>query len=197
VTITILRMTGEKLRQYLPELARLRIEVFKDYPYLYEGSLDYEQKYLARYVKARTGTIVIALDGEQIVGASTALALEEEDDYIIAPFRQLGMDISKIFYFGESVLLSQYRGQGIGVKFFAEREAAARQGGFLKTYFCAVKRPEDHPLRPQAYQPLDNFWQKRGYKRCPELVASFSWKDLGDEQETIKPMVYWMKELDS
>ena len=29
------RLTGERLRQHLPELARLRITVFRDFPYLY------------------------------------------------------------------------------------------------------------------------------------------------------------------
>jgi GNAT superfamily N-acetyltransferase len=197
--IRVVRFTGEQMRARLDDLARLRIEVFRAWPYLYEGSLDYERRYIARYANARTGTIAVALDGAgnqaRVVGASTALALDEEADYVRAPFVRAGMDTAQIFYFGESVLLPQYRGHGIGVTFFEEREAAARAFGYSLCCFCAVQRPEDHPLKPAGYVPLDAFWVKRGYARRADLVASFSWLDIGDRAETLKPMVYWMKDL--
>lgn len=37
-------LTGGRLDQGLDPVARLRIEVFRAYPYLYDGSLDYEQR---------------------------------------------------------------------------------------------------------------------------------------------------------
>ncbi|MFN4276042.1 MAG: GNAT family N-acetyltransferase [Ferrovibrio sp.] len=193
--IRVVRFTGEQMRARLDDLARLRIAVFRAWPYLYEGSLEYERRYIARYVQARTGTIVVALDGETVVGASTALALDEEADYVRAPFVRAGMDTAEIFYFGESVLLPQYRGHGIGVKFFEEREAAARGFGYPLCCFCGVQRPDDHPMKPADYVPLDAFWGKRGYVKRPDLVASFSWRDIGDAAETPKPMIYWMKDL--
>jgi GNAT superfamily N-acetyltransferase len=193
--IRVVRFTGEQMRARLDDLARLRIEVFRAWPYLYEGSLDYERGYIARYANARTGTIVVALDGDAVVGASTALALDEEADYVRAPFVQAGMDTAQIFYFGESVLLPRYRGHGIGVKFFEEREAAARDFGYPLCCFCGVQRPDDHPMKPADYVPLDAFWGKRGYVKRPDLIASFSWRDIGDAAETAKPMVYWMKDL--
>lgn len=193
--IRVVRFTGEQMRARLDDLARLRIEVFRAWPYLYEGSLEYERGYIARYAQARTGTIVVALDGETVVGASTALALDEEADYVRAPFVRAGMDTAEIFYFGESVLLPQYRGHGIGVKFFEEREAGARAFGYPLCCFCGVQRPDDHPMKPADYVPLDAFWGKRGYVQRPDLVASFSWRDIGDVAETAKPMVYWMKDL--
>lgn len=193
--IRVVRFTGEQMRARLDDLARLRIEVFRAWPYLYEGSLDYERGYISRYANARTGTIVVALDGDAVVGASTALALDEEADYVRAPFVQAGMDTAQIFYFGESVLLPRYRGHGIGVTFFEQREAAARDFGYPLCCFCGVLRPDDHPLKPADYVPLDAFWGKRGYVKRPDLVASFSWRDIGDAAETAKPMVYWMKDL--
>lgn len=193
--LRVVRFSGDEMRARLDDLARLRIEVFRAFPYLYEGSLDYERKYLTRYANARTGTIAVALDGDQVVGACTALALEEEADFVQAPFLEAGMDIGEIFYFGESVLLPQYRGQGIGVRFFEEREAAAREFGYPVCCFCAVARPEDHPLKPEDYVPLDNFWRNRGYEKRPELVSQFSWTDIGEQDESAKPMIYWMKRL--
>ena len=43
------RLSGDKLNQYIPELAELRIRVFRDFPYLYDGDLTYEEKYLQTY----------------------------------------------------------------------------------------------------------------------------------------------------
>lgn len=194
-TISVARFSGAELRARLDDLARLRIEVFRAWPYLYDGSMDYERGYLARYAAARTGTIIAALDDDAVVGAATALALDEEADYVRAPFLAAGLDTARIFYFGESVLLPRYRGQGLGVQFFAEREAAARRFGYMQCCFCAVQRPEDHPMKPADYVPLDAFWAKRGYRRQPQLVASFTWQDTGAAAPSAKPMVYWLKDL--
>jgi len=193
--LSVYRCTGDELRTRLDDLARLRIAVFRAWPYLYDGDMGYERDYLKRYDRARTGTIIMAADGEAIVGASTALALDEEADYVRAPFVAAGLKTADIFYFGESVLLPQYRGHGIGVQFFDQREAAARAHGYKTCCFCAVQRPDSHPMKPADYAPLDAFWMKRGYLRQPQLVASFKWQDIGSTEQTSKPMVYWMKHL--
>jgi len=109
--LTIARLSGDEMRARLDDLARLRIAVFRAWPYLYKGTMDHEREYLPRYAEARTGTLVVAKDGQQIVGAATALGLDEEGDFVREPFEKAGMDLSRIFYFGESVLLPHYRGQ--------------------------------------------------------------------------------------
>ena len=195
MTLAVTRLTGDKLAARLNDLARLRIEVFRAWPYLYKGDLHYERQYLPRYAEARSGTLIIAEDDGKIVGASTGLGLDEEYDYVQQPFLDAGIDISGIFYFGESVVLPDYRGQGIGLRFFQEREAAAKAHGYSQTCFCSVVRPEDHPARPKNYLPLDNYWKRRGYTKKPELVSTFSWRDIGEREESEKPMVFWMKTL--
>jgi GNAT superfamily N-acetyltransferase len=192
--IRLERLTGPALERHIDDLARLRIAVFRDYPYLYDGSLDYERDYLRSYGRSRGSVIVAAFDGGAVVGAATALPMADEPDYVTKPFLALGYDIARIFYFGESVLLKPYRGAGIGVGFFEHREAHARSlGDFDWLAFCGVDRPADHPKRPADYVPLDRFWQKRGFARHPELVARFSWRDIGDAAQTEKPMVFWLK----
>lgn len=42
--------------------------------------------------------------------------------------------------------------------------------------------------------PHDDFWRKRGYVRRPDIRTTFAWRDLGDADETAKPMVFWIKE---
>ena len=190
------RLSGEQLNQYIPELARLRIQVFRDWPYLYDGDLDYEQTYLQTYIQSPDSVIVLAFDDDKVVGASTGIPLKYETDDVKQPFIDAGYDIDTVFYCGESVLISSYRGQGAGVAFFEHRENHAQQvGGFEYSCFCGVQRPDDHPRRPADYKALDSFWRKRGYEKHSELNTTFNWKELDEIEESPKPMTFWMKKL--
>ncbi len=196
MTITVTSLTGEDIKSVLPDLARLRIVVFRDWPYLYDGTLDYEETYLAKFAKAKGAVCVVARDGDQIVGASTGAPMIEHADEFGAPFKAAGYDISKIFYCGESVLLKSHRGHGLGVAFFDHREAQAyKLGGFTHSTFCRVVRPDDHPLKPKDYIALDRFWTKRGYAPVDGLVATYDWKDIDQNGETVHHMQFWMKKL--
>jgi GNAT superfamily N-acetyltransferase len=187
---------GIAIRPHIGDLARLRMSVFHDYPYLYEGSEDYEMRYLATYSASPESLFVLAFDGTSVVGAATAMPLSDETAEVKAPFLAAGIAVEGIFYFGESVLQPKYRGSGIGVAFFEAREAAARAGDrFEHLAFCAVVRPDDHPRRPPDYVPLDGFWRRRGFRPRPDLVTTFSWRDVGEVAESAKPMSFWMKRL--
>lgn len=190
------RLSGEQLIAYLPALAALRIQVFRDYPYLYDGDLAYEQRYLQTYIEAPDSVIVLAFAGDKVVGASTGIPLKYETTEVKQPFINAGYDVDNVFYCGESVLISAYRGQGAGVAFFEQRETHAREiGGFDYSCFCGVQRPDNHPARPADFVPLDDFWRKRGYEKHPELNTMFSWKELDEINESPKPMTFWMKKL--
>lgn len=177
----------------IPDIARLRIEVFRDFPYIYDGSLDYEVKYLRRYIQASDAVFAGAFSRDQLVGVATALPLLQEEEFVRSTFRKTSFNLEDIFYFGESVLKPEFRGQGIGHQFFDLREKAAQKYRAKFTAFCAVNRPEDHPLKPTHYRPLDPFWQSRGYQKMNDLTGHFEWKDLGAACETKKEMIYWMR----
>ncbi len=193
--LKIIRLKGIELAPYITDLAALRISVFRAFPYLYDGNMDYEKKYLQTYINCPHANMVLVFDGKKVVGASTAIPLRDETGECKAPFLTANIDIDKIFYFGESVLLPEYRGQHIGKRFFAEREAAARENHCTITAFCGVERPANHPHRPADWHPLDNFWQQLGYQKHPEIHTTYSWKDLDENTESEKPMVFWMKQL--
>lgn len=188
-------LTGEALAAALPDVARLRITVFRDWPYLYDGDLGYEETYLQTYRDSPTAILIGAFDGKTLVGASTGTPLVDHSDDFAAAFAHTDLALADIFYCAESVLLPPYRGHGIGHRFFDLREDHARALGFRKSCFCAVDRPADHPARPTSYRPLDAFWQARGYAPLTGVRAAFSWKDINATAQTAKPMQFWARDL--
>lgn len=195
MTLRFEALSGTQRAPVIDGLAALRIKVFRDWPYLYDGDLDYERSYLQAYRDNPRAIIVAAFDGPELVGASTGLPLADADAEFAQAFRNTDLDITKIFYCAESVLLPQYRGQGAGHRFFDLREDHAQKLGYTKAAFCSVIRPADHPARPDTYRPLDAFWHARGYAPLESVIARFSWRDLGAEEDSLKPLQFWMRDL--
>lgn len=195
MTVILRSLTGDEIAAWLGDLAALRIAVFRDFPYLYEGDAEYEARYLREFTVAPDAVLVAAFDGDRVVGAATGAPMWAQKEEFRVPFKRHGLDTSRLFYFGESVLLRDYRGQGIGHGFFDHREAQALACGADSATFAAVIRPADHPARPADYAPLDPFWTKRGYVPVPGFVTSLAWKEHGEAGESPKPMQYWIRRL--
>lgn len=194
--LTVKSLTGKDIIPILQDLARLRMVVFRDWPYLYDGTMNYEEKYLRTFAEAKGAVVVVAYDETRIVGASTGAPMIEHADEFGDPFLKVGYNIGRIFYCGESVLLKSHRGYGLGHAFFDGRENHARTlGGFTHSTFCRVVRPDTHPLKPKDYAPLDPFWTKRGYQPVDGLITTYNWKDIDQKGETPHFMQFWMKAL--
>lgn len=187
---------GDEIEPYLDALGALRITVFRDFPYLYDGTLDYEREYLKVYMSCPRSLAVLAFHGDAVVGATTCIPMIDEAHEFQEPFLREGYDLSNICYFGESILLPQYRGRGLGKKFFQEREKHAQALNLGLTTFCAVDRPSNHPLRPASYQPLDEFWKSQGYVKQPHMQATFTWKEICEQEESPKTLTFWTKARD-
>ena len=127
--LTFVRKTGQGFSEVFEALARLRIAVFRDFPYLYAGTMDYEKTYLQTYADAERAFLFAVYDSEQMVGATTCIPLADETEEVQQPFREAGYDRSKIFYFGESILLPAYRGRGLYRALVAARLQHARTAG--------------------------------------------------------------------
>ena len=187
------RLSGAAVEAALDDLARLRITVFRDWPYLYDGDAAYERRYLASYRDNPNAVLIVARDGDEIVGAATGMPLVDHAD--AGQMQGLSLPMEAVFYCAESVLLPGYRGRGIGHAFFDEREALAREQGFEHVLFASVIRPADHPLKPADYRPLDAFWTKRGYGPLAGVWAEFYWTDLGETEETPHRLQAWHRRL--
>ncbi len=195
-TISYITKKGQEISTVFEDLAQLRITVFHDFPYLYEGTVAYEMEYLKIYSEAERAFVFAVYDGSKMVGATTCIPLADESPEVRLPFEKAGFDIDTIFYFGESILLKDYRGLGLGHRFFHERETYARSFGTYKTTcFCAVDRGENHPLQPKDYRSNDAFWMKRGYRKETSLQSTFEWPDINESISTPKTMIYWKRDL--
>lgn len=190
-------VSGKDLLPHIADLARLRIAIFRQFPYLYDGNPAYEEKYLQTYSSAESAMVVLAIDKVSglIVGASTGIPMRHETEEFQQPLIDRGFDPARIFYCGESVLLEPYRGRGLYRLFMEGRERYACSLGLEMCCFCAVVRPDDHPLRPPGYQPLDAVWKHFGYTADPSLVTYYSWKDIDQAVESRHQMMFWMKSI--
>lgn len=195
--LAITPLRGPQLLPVLDDIARLRIRVFNDWPYLYQGSLDYERDYLAAYAATPDAVCVIARAGDEVVGASTGLPLLDDGPAFRRPFEDAGIDPAQVFYFGESVLLPAYRGQGVGHAFFDAREAHARGlQRFALTAFCAVDRAADDPRRPVGHRDNDAFWHKRGYVRQAGMTMQLAWEEAG-QGNVLHPLTFWIRRMEA
>jgi len=190
-------LSGIEALPYLEDLAGLRCQVFNEFPYLYDGDPEAEKKYLKNYTDRSDVLLVVARHGDDVVGVSTCMAMENADPAFQQPFVKAGIPIANICYFGESVLLPEFRGLGVGHRFFDLREDWALSRGFDTNVFCSVIREQEHPATPKDYRSHDDFWKKRGYIKRAGLICDLDWLEIGrqDCQETTHQLVFWSKTI--
>ena len=121
-TVTFKRLSGAAIVPFVRDLARLRIDIFREYPYLYDGDEDYELNYLKTYVQSPRSIVMLVFDGNRLVGATTGLPMADETTEFQRPFLDRDLDVRGIFYCGESVLRPSCRGRGIYRQLFRARE---------------------------------------------------------------------------
>lgn len=194
MSLTFETLTGAGVTRALDDLARLRTQVFRDWPYLYDGDPDNEMEYLQSYRDTPGAILVAALDEGRMVGCATGMPLARHEDARDVPLQALGLAMEQVFYCAESVLLPEYRGQGAGHVFFDSRESHARAWGFSIAMFCGVERPDDHPLRPEEARSLKAFWEGRGYE-ARDAVIRMTWRDRNEDSPTEKTLRVWTKPL--
>lgn len=193
--IHVRALHGAALDAAIDAVAALRIAVFRDWPYLYDGVPEFERQYIATYRDHPGALLVAAFAGERLIGASTSTLMEDHAEAFSDCFAGLGIGLTEMIFGAESVLLPEYRGIGLGHRFIDLREAHALAMGRGYVAFCSVVRPPDHPARPVNARSNDAFWQGRGYRALPGVEATFDWKDIGDTGESQKKLQFWMRRL--
>lgn len=194
--IHVRSFTGSGIKPYLHSIAKLRMEVFREYPYFEETDLDQETQYLRKLCSSKESIGVLIFDNNTLVGVSLGYPLTIEEPSLLLPFKECNLDIESYFFFGDSALLSNYRGRGIGHHFFDAREThVVHQKKFKHICFCVPDCPETDSRKPKDSISLLDFWRKRGYIQHPEMKCYLSWKAIDEEHPTEKKMNFWFKEL--
>lgn len=187
-------LRGREIIPYIHKIAQLRIAIFREYPYLYEGDMSYEERYLLMYSRTEGAILVIAEDNDEVVGAITGLPLTESMKEIKSLFIEKNIPAGGIFYLGEIIFLPEYRSKNIGYMMYQQFEKAVKEMEFYeKIALCEVVRTENNLTKPLDYKSLNSFWHRQGYVKNPDLVVDFSWKEIGAVEETKHPMVFWIK----
>jgi len=91
-------LTGADLDAALGDVAGLRITVFREWPYLYDGDLEYERRYLQAYRERDRSILVGAFDGGRLVGASTGAPLADNAQDFAAALDGHGFDLYDVLY---------------------------------------------------------------------------------------------------
>jgi GNAT superfamily N-acetyltransferase len=184
---------GPHIDKYIEELGRFRINVFREYPYLYEGTMDYERNYLSRYCKNKESILVLRTDEQGILGACTAIPLKSEDAEFMKPFA--GETLEKIFYIGEVMVRADSRLKGYGTALLSAAINLIDSRHYDKICLYTVERGLQHALKPPAYSPPEPLWNKFGFQKDSGRLAYYHWQDVTENGETQKPMHVWVKHL--
>lgn len=193
--ITSQLLTGTAIADVLSDLDTLRLDIFREYPYLYEGRLVDELNYLATYATAPDACVIFAYDGGSVIGAASGVPLVHEDTQMPDAFVGTSLPLEELYYVGELLFRPAYRNCGLGRKLLVRMERHIRSLSGYNMLTCAtVERPDDHPLRPHDYIPITRFLARTGYVRLPGVTTHFTWCETdGDKRD--HPMQFWIKDL--
>lgn len=172
----------------------MRIAIFKEFPYLYEGNIESEKEYLDVFFNSQKSLILLVFDGDKVVGCSSVVPLDEESDTIQKPFLDRNIDPKDYLYIGEAMIKKPYRNLGILGKFFVPAyNNHAKIHGFKHLVFITVNRAHSHPQRPSDYRNLEPIWQHFGYKLMPGMFVKASWLQSDTLKEEENELGVWIK----
>ena len=188
-------LQGSQIQEYLEQIARLRLTVFREYPYLYDGKLKDELEYLKHYANHVEATVIIASCGNEVVGAVTAIPLQYESEELSSPFAATQYPVERIIYIGEMLFYAGYRNKGLGSRLLSSIEQHfVTQKNYEYLTSATVMRADDDPYCPDGYVPIDRFLQRNQFAQLPGVTTHFTWKEV-DGIPRDHEMQFWIKAL--
>lgn len=194
-------LMGREIIPYIDSVSEFRIRFFREFPYLYAGSISYEKEYMKGYSQEpRSLLVILEGDENELQGFSTGMPLNADSDIVKEAsqnFEMAGYDSSQFYYFGETILIPEQRGKGNYSRIVEQREREVKAMGFSQVCFMAVKREADHPQRPVNYREPGPVFSHMGYEPT-DVEVSFKYPTVlpdGSSSERSHSMVYWIKAL--
>jgi len=193
--------TDSAILPHIRTVADLRIRLFRHYPYLYDGSPDYEERYLRGFAQTNRALLLLAFDGDRPVATATSLPLASGADILEGAdklFEAEGYNPHSVYYYSEILVEPAYRGLGIARRFYEHRAQFARHHGYQTASFAAIVKPESHPQRPPGYFDPAVLWHRLGFTPHPDLRIQYEWPTIEADGSTIErahTLRFWTKSL--
>ena len=193
---------GPSIVEVLDDVSRLRMELFRDYPYCYAGNLDYEQNYLRGLSENHESLVIAAYAENELVGTATALPLESSADILEGArdrFSNAGLRPEICYYYSEILVRPGQRRRGIAGEFYRRRDATARRLGYSTLCFAALDTSTLARVKPARYFDPSDLWRRMGFVSNPELYVDYHWPTLqadGSSVDTEHRLYFWVRHLD-
>jgi hypothetical protein len=190
-------LSGHEVIPYLDRLGELRIAVFSEYPYLYDGSIEAEKNYLKMYAQSKSSLVVLSKIDKKIIGFIAGLPFTEslDNDYKDSFLTEVPIE-KTVFYLGEILIQIPYRRNKIGNQLFQLFEHQLKLKGYKKILGCTVIREANSDKQEEGFS-IEQLIISKGAAKCADLIQRIGWKEVGKDESTEHFMQYWEKELDS
>lgn len=189
---------GAKIAEHAHVISPL-LSIYGEWPYLYQQSdpledIDY---IMDRYAKQTDSVVCIAYNGPKAIGVAMGVPLTQAPPHYRDAFPE-NERRPDIFYWGELVVLKEYRGKHVAHEMYT-RMAAHILGKYKAICFASLEREDNYKLahlKPAHEASLDSLWKRLGFEKRPDIKMQGKWTVLGDSEDSLHDMFYWWKKLD-
>lgn len=189
-SIVIETLKGSETLPYLQTLMELRLSFFREAPYLYEGTLAEEEKYVQMYSAANDSLFAVAKEGNNVIGMITGLPFTESKEQNQRLVDQISVSPHG-FYLGEVVFLGTPSDHLKQKLYQAFEESIKKLSCYDSLFVCEIEREPGSSDGPSTAMS----WEEHGFVRDPNLSVIYPWQEIGNEAESDHLMVFWKKEL--
>lgn len=200
LTIEYKLLFGQQIRDHAAVISPL-LGIFAEWPYLYQQSdpLEDVNYILERYANQSDSAVCIAFEGNKAVGAAMGVPLTQAPQHYREAFPENEQRPDDIFYWGELVVLKEYRGEHIATELLTRLGKYVTESGKYKAIcFANVEREADYRLshlKPEKYVSLDELWKRFGFEKRLDIRMQGKWTVLNERVESLHEMFVWWKKL--
>lgn len=195
------RYSGYTISNYVFEVAKFRIKYFRDFPYFYDGNLEYELNYLKGYSEDEKSILIIIRNSQkEIVAVSTGIPLITKSDILSDAeiiFSKNGFNPRLYYYYGEVILDYSVRSQGLTRLIYDDQDKYAQKHGFESIAVATVVREAKDSRNVNLAPNSDYVWRKLGFI-VTTMTFNCIWPTIQLDGTTIdceNEMVFWIKDV--
>ena len=168
-------VTGKAINDCFEAIATLRLMVFSEYPYCYQGSFEDEQKHFGQYTCHEDRSLAVLFEKNQIIGLSTRIPAASALPLLgraVPELERRGVNIEQHYYVIESMIKQAFRGKKRGQLLYQEHEVFIRRRGYQTN--CLLTLATESTITSVEKKPFTSLWHWLGFKKTA-IQTSFTW----------------------